>query len=280
MSRFSLIVATIERTEPLEKLLASLALQTFSDFEVVIVDQNRDDRVEVTARRWSRKMTIRHLRSEMGLSRARNRGIKEETGEIIAFPDDDCWYGADVLLKIHEWFLSHPEFDFLSTCARDEKFQLCANRWPTMPSRITRTNVLRTAISISLFFRKEVIQAVGGFDEFLGLGSGSKFGSGEESDFVFRALSLGYLGWFENSIAIFHPARKADGIHVARARSFGLGFGYVLRRHRVPFWISLYLCTRPAAGWLINYVRRRPVSSEYLATLRGRLAGYLNLSSI
>jgi glycosyltransferase involved in cell wall biosynthesis len=282
MARFSLVVATIERATELDKLLASLASQTFSDFEVILVDQNQDDRVKVIAKPWTEIITIRHLRSEKGLSRARNRGLAEAKGEIIAFPDDDCWYGINTLQQVNDWFLSHKEFDFLSTCAMNETHKLTANRWLNRSSEISRRNVFRSCISISLFFRQSAIRAVDGFDEFIGVGSGSKFGSGEDTDYVLRILQLGHRGWFEASFAIFHPDPKPDVSPAAqsRARSYGLGFGYVQRMHKMPFLIFVYLCMRPAAGWLLNFARGRKSSGVYLATLRGRLAGYFHPAGI
>ena len=43
--RFDLVVATVDRTAPLEDLLRSLAAQTHRSFRLVVVDQNADDRV-------------------------------------------------------------------------------------------------------------------------------------------------------------------------------------------------------------------------------------------
>ncbi len=46
MPRFSLIVATISRTDELKRLLESFSRQEFSDYEVILVDQNDDDRLQ------------------------------------------------------------------------------------------------------------------------------------------------------------------------------------------------------------------------------------------
>ena len=61
---------------------------------------------------------IRHLRSERGLSRASNIGLRVARGDIIAIPDDDCWYPKDLLATVAAWFESHPEFGLLSTALR------------------------------------------------------------------------------------------------------------------------------------------------------------------
>src|SRR5271168_3016732 len=99
MARFSLIVATIGRTEEFGFLLQSLAEQTFRDFELIVVDQNSDDRLIPFLEHWNGTVAglantpgslsaIIHLRCAPGVSRARNLGLQYCTGEILAFPDD------------------------------------------------------------------------------------------------------------------------------------------------------------------------------------------------
>jgi len=273
--RFSLIVATVNRTDQLERLLRSLASQRCTSFEVVLVDQNTDDRVKVIADAWSDRMTIRRLQSEKGISRARNRGLPEAIGEIIAFPDDDCWYAPDVLERVDAWFASHPDFAFLSTCATDTNDKPVAGRWLPQSAEITRSNVFRTHISFSLFFRQGAVRAARGFDEQLGLGG--KIGS-EETDCVLRVMSLGNRGWYDRSLAVFHPARVFDASPAVQDRAFtdGLGFGYVMRRHKIPLPHAFYLCIRPAGGWLLNILHRRTLARVYRATLLGRLEGYFS----
>ena len=59
----SLIVATRWRTEELKRLLDSLLVQTYQVFEVIIVDQNEDDRLVSLVLQFAGRLTIRHVRS-------------------------------------------------------------------------------------------------------------------------------------------------------------------------------------------------------------------------
>jgi len=82
----SLIVATVNRVAEFDRLLCSLEEQSYRDFEVILVDQNPDDRLVPVLRRHARLAT-QHLRSERGLSRARNAGLRAAKGDILASYD-------------------------------------------------------------------------------------------------------------------------------------------------------------------------------------------------
>ena len=56
------------------------------------VRQNLYDRLLNTIVSCSDRLSIIHLTSPLGLSRAPNVGIKKITGDIVGFPDNDCWY--------------------------------------------------------------------------------------------------------------------------------------------------------------------------------------------
>ena len=135
----SLIVATLNRVAELERLLASLDGQTVEHFEVIIVDQNPDDRLAGTLARHP-KLNLVHLRCRPGASRARNVGLRAARGNIIGFPDDDCWYPENVLKVVTEWFASHPEFDGLFGVLRDENNRLTGPQWPSTPASVHGTH--------------------------------------------------------------------------------------------------------------------------------------------
>src|ERR1700688_2110346 len=112
MPHFSVIIPTIGRTEELHKMLRSLADQRPADFEVIVVDQNEDDRVDRLLSTLAAEVTVSHVRrGQKGASGARNAGLAIASGEIVSCPDDDCWYPAALLSNVGEWFRNNPKYD-------------------------------------------------------------------------------------------------------------------------------------------------------------------------
>jgi glycosyltransferase involved in cell wall biosynthesis len=271
--RFDLVVATVDRTDDLERLLASLGGQTHRAFRVVVVDQNDDDRVERVLARHPALHAIR-LRSARGLSRARNAALSTLTGDVVAFPDDDCRYAPDLLGRVAARFAGDPRLDGLSGRPRDEDGR-GRGRWPTTPQAITRESVFHTAISHTIFLRRNLVERVGRFDERLGLGAGTPWGSGEEIDYLVRALDLGASLEYDPSLVVTHPVKpvSADEL-VALGRRDGGALGYLLAANRYPARAILRFLLRPlvaaaAFAVLLDGTRAR----FQLATLGGRVRG-------
>jgi glycosyltransferase involved in cell wall biosynthesis len=90
----SVIIPTRNRSESLPLAIRSVVGQTFTDFELVIVDDASDEPVHdiVKGFKDARVRCIRHERRRGGAA-ARNTGIRNTTGEFVAFlDDDDEWY--------------------------------------------------------------------------------------------------------------------------------------------------------------------------------------------
>src|SRR5580698_502297 len=109
----SLIIATRNRKKELENFLLHLDQQTYRDFEVVVVDQSDEPGVEELLKRHSFRQQYCHS-TKLGLAYNRNVGVPMAQGEILSFPDDDCWYPPDLLQAVVEWFGDHPDIDMLS----------------------------------------------------------------------------------------------------------------------------------------------------------------------
>src|SRR5690349_10889036 len=107
----SLLLATVGRTAELENFLLHLDAQTYRCFELIVIDQNPDDRLVAILSEYGQRFPIRHCRSGRGLSRARNVGLPAATGDVIAFPDDDCWYPPDLLQQVAAIFSENPAVD-------------------------------------------------------------------------------------------------------------------------------------------------------------------------
>ena len=241
---FDLVVATVGRTAELERFLVSLDAQTHRDFRVLVVDQNADDRiVPVLDGRAVR------LRSKPGLSRARNVALDELRGDAVAFPDDDCVYPPDLLARVAE------RLKRLDGVTGREPW------WQTDAAILTRANLWNRAISFTIFLRRAVVERVGAFDERLGLPESS----GEEIDYLIRALDGGALLEYDPSIVVEHPRKHTD----VAARD-GESIGYLLRKHRYGLRTVASMLARPAVGIVLDPTRAR----FHRETLRGRVRGY------
>jgi glycosyltransferase involved in cell wall biosynthesis len=273
----SLIVATLGRISEPEALLASILAQDFPNIEMIIVDQNLDDRLDSTIRRYSNDLRIVHVRSATGLSRSRNVGLSHCEGEVIAFPDDDCTYPPALLRHVHELLEANPRFDGVSGRVADPEGSPYA-RFDPGAGMITLSNAWQRASAISVFIRREVVRAIDGFDESLGLGAGTQWGGAEDIDLVIRAVGRGFKIQYVPTICVWHPnpLRTGYGMASERAYRYGTGIGRVWRKHSFPPWLVAYYLLRPLGGMLIALARAdRDMARYHYRAFRGRLQGWL-----
>jgi len=100
--RFSIIVCTYGRARALEHLLESLAVQTYRDFEVLVVDGNRENSpVEAIVGMFQNcALNLRRIPAPKGLTRQRNVGIEQSRGDVLCFLDDDVTMEPDFLSRV------------------------------------------------------------------------------------------------------------------------------------------------------------------------------------
>src|ERR1035441_831097 len=184
MPKVSLIVATLgDRVDELCALLRSLKPQAKFIREVIVVDQHPDpSRLHTLLRQFQEVLPIRHTRSERGLSRARNHGLFFAKGDLVAFPDDDCVYPDGLLEWVVDWFQTNFEYDILAVGVKDAAGISSGNRWPRNSCEIKPINAFRTTFSSSLFICTDLARSAR-FDVHLGVGAGTPYGSGEETDY-------------------------------------------------------------------------------------------------
>lgn len=276
--KFSLVAATLGRTAEMERLLASLNSQTHRDFELIIVDQNSDDRLVSVLEPYRTRFPIMRVSSERGLSRARNVGLEYATGDVVGFPDDDCWYPPDLLENAARLLRECPEVDGISGRATDESGSFDA-RFDQMAGLLEIPNVWRRTSSFSIFVRRRVFESIGGFDEELGVGSGTVWGGGEDIEYALRAVRRGLKIYYDPALVVFHPHALASGYREmsGRAYSYGAGIGRVWQKHDYPVRLVAYSLLRPAGGAALALLSARPDKARYHWNgFRGRLRGWLS----
>lgn len=275
--RFSLILATIKRTKEVKRFLEYLNLQTYRHFELIVVDQNNDERLKPILKSFKNYFPIIHLYSPPGLARARNLGLKYISGDIVGFPDDDCWYPSDLLEKLNLFFKEHLEVDGLVGCCLDEKNNFSVLAWDKKSGKINYFNIWKRLTSTSLFLKSSLIKKIGNFEETLGAGSGTEWGSGEETDYILRALKKGFQIYYSPQFFVYHPQIFQDYGEESfqKVKIYEKGVGKLLAKHKYPFWFIFSQWIRLIIGILFCLFLGRWKKAKFkLISLRARFIGW------
>jgi glycosyltransferase involved in cell wall biosynthesis len=274
---FSLIVCTLGRQEHLRRLFASLAIQNFRDFEVIVVDQNEGGFLDEVIAAYRPQLDIIHVAATPGLSGARNVGLAHASGRVVAFPDDDCWYDANTLSDVVEKMNREGSAAIVTGRTVDAAGRGSVSLFLDTPAWVSRSNYLMCGNSNGLFFHRDVFREIGHFDTRLGVGAQSGFQSGEEADIILRALGAGLAVRYFPDLQVHHD-QVDDAItdaQMRRARNYGRGFGALLRKHRFSGLEVAYRVCRPAIGAALYLLLGRSPLARYKWTWARAIAeGY------
>ncbi len=172
MPKVSIIIPTYNRSRFLRLAVQSVLAQTFTDFEIVIVDDaSQDDtRGAVASLRDPRIRYIRHDRNRR-ISGTRNTGITNSTGEYIAFlDDDDEWLPSKLAQQVAALDSSAPTVGAVYTAfaqidvATQEVLRIIRpGKRGHILHELCKRNWIGTASTVCL--RRQCVEEVGLFDE-------------------------------------------------------------------------------------------------------------------
>jgi len=276
--KFSLIVATFGRSLELQRLMESIVIQRYPDLELIIVDQNADDRVVRVVDSFKGQLNIVHRVSRPGATRARNVGLAVATGDVIGFPDDDCWYPESLLGRVAGFLSGNDRWDGIVGHTVDASGRTTLP-WHDSAGALTPAMSWRRSVTYVYFLRRLAATATGGFDESLGPGAGTPWGAGDDNDFMLRALTKGARVYFDPDLAVHHPPffPGFDAKSIDKRASYARADGRVLRKNPMPLWWILAFFGVPLARWVTalptcDIARLR----FHWVTLSGRARGFLD----
>jgi glycosyltransferase involved in cell wall biosynthesis len=202
----SVIVPVYNGAAFLPRCLAALREQDYpaERFEIVLVFN--DGRSPVSPE-TSAPPALRCLQEETpGSYAARNRGLLNANGSILAFTDVDCVPHPDWLSKGVRALLNNPDCGFVGG-----RIELVPNS-STRPSAVERYEMgvhflqqiyvdqCRFAATANMITRREVMDRVGPFNSHLKSGGDNEWGN--------RAVAAGFAGLYESEAIVSHSARK------------------------------------------------------------------------
>lgn len=214
MPFFTIVVPTRNRPRLLAESVRSVVSQTFSSFELLVVDDNSS--VPVVVDENDPRVKVIRNSSGLGAAASRNVGIRLAEGEWIVFlDDDDGWYPRR-LEAIYSAINSTPSVQIVATDVDIMRNCEKVGRWyddhdfPTVNQfeGLLRSNFLFSSVAV----RARTIISAGGFDETLQLR--------EDYDCWLRLLRLGDVAGLVPEVLGYHRQGqgKASGDRPAALR--------------------------------------------------------------
>lgn len=109
MAAVSVIIPTFNRAQRVARAVSSVLSQDFSDLEIIVVNDGSTDGTQGALAKFSHKINILTHSSNLGVSAARNTGIKRSSAEFISFLDSDDYWRPEKLGEQIAFFKRHPE---------------------------------------------------------------------------------------------------------------------------------------------------------------------------
>ena len=228
-ARASVIIPCFNLGRYLPEAIESVRRQTFRDFEIVIVDDGSTDAETIRIVESLRSASapgaspLQVVRSEnRGLSAARNLGIGSAHGEYVSCLDADDLFEPTWLEQAVARLDAEPDLAFVSHWL--EAFG--DEQGPWTPGRADLTALLdQNVFNGAALFRRELVDAVGGFDESMRDGC-------EDWEFWIRVMEAGHRG-ATIPMPLYRYRRRPDSMSRMMTESdtwFGL-FGELIDKH-------------------------------------------------
>jgi GT2 family glycosyltransferase len=200
-------VCTRDRPQQLSRTLESLACQRHRDFDVVVVDNApTTEETAAVVDRFSSRLSVRRVVEPCpGLSRAKNRALREASRDFVAYIDDDEAADPGWLEEFGRALRRHPRADAVTGLIVPAELDTQAQVWfeqfgghskgrGCRPAVLTARSVFSPLYPLPPFgaggnavVRRSALEAVGGFDEALGAGTRTR---GSEDTKLFTQLLL------------------------------------------------------------------------------------------
>ena len=206
--KYSLIIPVYNRPDEVDELLESLTHQTFTDFEVVVVEDGSARPCDKVVERYAERLTVRYyMKANSGPGQTRNYGAERARGDYFIVLDSDCILPPGYLQAVEDELRREPADAFGGPDHAHASFtnvQKAINY--AMTSFFTTGGIRGGKKKMDKFYprsfnmgvRRAVYEALGGF---------SKMRFGEDIDFSIRIFKNGYTCRLFPDAWVYHKRR-------------------------------------------------------------------------
>jgi glycosyltransferase involved in cell wall biosynthesis len=242
LRQYSLVIATLHDEGDLALCLQSLLEQQVAPWlEVIVVDQNGDDRLVSVLASFADRLTLVHKQVDFrGACRARNLGAHLATGEWLGFPDDDCELLPQTLREVTR-IAQNRQVHVITGRTVDQDGNTNVLRWKDKAEQFDRWTMFGCLTEATLFVRRDLFLKAGGFDE--RFGPGAQFPAAEGIDLmnrVFEQIGAG-IAFYSPHVIMRHPTKIPPWNRwaVSRFHQYAIGDGALIAktpRMHMLFW--------------------------------------------
>jgi len=169
MAAVSIIVPAFNRSLKAARAISSVLYQTFTDYQIIVVDDGSTDGTRDAMRQFGDKISFMRHQSNLGVSAARNTGIRGSGAPLVAFLDsDDYWLPEKLGVQI-SFFKSHPE----AMISQTDEIWIRNGRYANPKTRHLKPSgdVFEPSLKLCLIspsavmLRRSLLEEIGLFDE-------------------------------------------------------------------------------------------------------------------
>lgn len=222
MAKYSVIVPVYNRIDEVEDLLQSLAKQSFTDFETIIVEDGSTMPCEDTVKKFQDQIDVKYyFKDNEGRSIARNHGIERASGDYFIFFDSDCVIPENYFEILDKRLNATPLDCFGGPDAAHSSFTPVQKAISfAMTSFLTTGGIRGGKIQLEKFvprsfnmgYSRKVYERVGGFREMFS----------EDIDISTRIRMAGFSIGLISDAEVYHKRRVDFGKFWRQVHVFGM----------------------------------------------------------
>ena len=206
--KYSIIVPVFNRPEEVDELLLSLTQQSYTDFDVVIVEDGSQQPCKGVCNKYSDKLNLQYFMKEnSGPGQSRNYGVERATGEYVIILDSDVILPPGYLAAVDSELAQKPCDAFGGPDRAHTSFSNTQKAISYSMTSFFTTGGIRGGKkkldkfyprSFNMGLRRDVYEKLGGF---------SKMRFGEDIDFSIRIIKAGYTTRLFPDAWVYHKRR-------------------------------------------------------------------------
>lgn len=235
--KISVIICTRNRFDDFTKTMLSIASQSRLPDELVVVDSSDEEKLEIYLSSINPPFPVRYFHTLPGLTRQRNHGIRQSSGDLLFFFDDDVDLDANYLVEVENVFTMDAKqeigavggriignepltfrlkfervvFDLIRSVfgvvgTGNGKFYLSG--MPSHPHANRSSGFIECLSGCCMAFRRKVFEKVA-FDEAL-----VHYGLMEDVDISKQMLDAGYKIYYQTSATLIHNESPMNRLKV------------------------------------------------------------------